>query len=80
MNIAVPTAKTAYVLASAYQVEARVAGLVVSMTTLMSLITLLGWPATNRRDRNRLAVSSLFATGSRAPTWLTHGAVASRSG
>jgi malonate transporter and related proteins len=40
---AVPTAKTAYILAGAYQLDARVAGLVISMTTLMSLITVLGW-------------------------------------
>lgn len=40
---AVPTAKTAFVLASTYRVEATVVGSTISMTTLMSVVTLLGW-------------------------------------
>lgn len=40
---AVPTAKTAYVLAGAYRVEDRLAGAIVSMSTLVSMPTLLGW-------------------------------------
>lgn len=39
---AVPTAKTAYVLAGTYKIEERAAGVVVSVTTLVSIITLLG--------------------------------------
>lgn len=40
---AVPTAKTAYVAAGAYQVEEAMAGSIVSMTTLLSVLTLLSW-------------------------------------
>ncbi|WP_088347961.1 MULTISPECIES: AEC family transporter [Rhodomicrobium] len=40
---AVPTAKTAYVLAGVYQVQDELAGSIVSMTTLVSIPTLLGW-------------------------------------
>lgn len=40
---AVPTAKSAYVLAVEYDVEKTVVGAVISMTTLFSVITLLGW-------------------------------------
>jgi malonate transporter and related proteins len=40
---AVPTAKSAYVLAVEYDVEKTMAGGVVSMTTLFSVVTLLGW-------------------------------------
>jgi len=40
---AVPTAKTAFVLASAYQVEASMVGSAISMTTLLSVVTLFGW-------------------------------------
>ncbi len=40
---AVPTAKSAYVLAVEYDVEKTVVGAVISMTTLFSVFTLLGW-------------------------------------
>jgi predicted permease len=40
---AVPTAKSAYVLASEYDVEKSVVGAVISMTTLFSIGTLLAW-------------------------------------
>ena len=40
---AVPTAKSAYVLAVEYDIEKTMAGGVVSMTTLFSIVTLLGW-------------------------------------
>jgi malonate transporter and related proteins len=40
---AVPTAKTAYVLAGTYQVEEAMVASTVSMTTLLSVVTLLGW-------------------------------------
>jgi malonate transporter and related proteins len=40
---AVPTAKSAYVLAVQYDVEKTVVGAVISMTTLLSVFTLLGW-------------------------------------
>ena len=40
---AVPTAKSAYVLASEYDVEKSVVGAVISMTTLFSIVTLLAW-------------------------------------
>lgn len=40
---AVPTAKSAYVLAVEYDVEKNVVGAVISMTTLFSVVTLLGW-------------------------------------
>jgi malonate transporter and related proteins len=40
---AVPTAKSAYVLAVEYDVEKTVVGAVISMTTLLSVFTLLGW-------------------------------------
>ena len=40
---AVPTAKSAYVLAVEYDVEKTVVGAVISMTTLFSVVTLLGW-------------------------------------
>lgn len=40
---AVPTAKTAYVLAGAYEVDERTAGAAVSMTMLFSMGSLLGW-------------------------------------
>ncbi|KAK47926.1 transporter [Caballeronia jiangsuensis] len=40
---AVPTAKSAYVLASEYDVEKSVVGAVISMTTLLSIVTLLAW-------------------------------------
>ncbi|KND58037.1 malonate transporter [Candidatus Paraburkholderia schumanniana] len=40
---AVPTAKSAYVLAVEYDVEKSVLGAVISMTTLFSIVTLLGW-------------------------------------
>jgi predicted permease len=40
---AVPTAKSAYVLAVEYDVEKNVVGAVISMTTLFSVLTLLGW-------------------------------------
>ncbi len=40
---AVPTAKTAYVLASEFKVEAAAVASTVSITTLISVVTLLGW-------------------------------------
>ncbi len=40
---AVPTAKTAYVLAGEYRVEQSMVASTVSMTTLLSVVTLLGW-------------------------------------
>ena len=40
---AVPTAKSAYVLAVEYDVEKTVVGAVISMTTLFSVFTLLAW-------------------------------------
>ncbi len=40
---AVPTAKTVYILAGAYKVEEPLVAAAVSMTTLLSVVTLLGW-------------------------------------
>jgi predicted permease len=40
---AVPTAKSAYVLAVEYDIEKNVVGAVISMTTLLSIGTLLAW-------------------------------------
>ena len=40
---AVPTAKSAYVLAAEYDVEKAVVSGVISMSTLFSVVTLLGW-------------------------------------
>ncbi|BBU31637.1 malonate transporter [Burkholderia sp. THE68] len=40
---AVPTAKSAYVLASEYDIEKTVVGAAISMTTLLSIVTLLAW-------------------------------------
>jgi predicted permease len=40
---AVPTAKTVYILASQYKVEEPMVGATVSITTLLSVATLLGW-------------------------------------
>jgi predicted permease len=40
---AVPTAKTAYILASEYKVEEVLVASTVSTTTLLSVATLLGW-------------------------------------
>jgi predicted permease len=40
---AVPTAKTAYVLAGTYGVAEEITASTVSMSTLLSVITLLGW-------------------------------------
>jgi predicted permease len=40
---AVPTAKSAYVLAVEYDIERTVVGAVISMTTLLSIVTLLAW-------------------------------------
>jgi predicted permease len=40
---AVPTAKTMYILASQYKVEEPLVGATVSITTLLSVATLLGW-------------------------------------
>ncbi|PRY05077.1 AEC family transporter [Paraburkholderia sp. BL25I1N1] len=40
---AVPTAKSAYVLAVEYDVEKNVVGAVISMSTLFSVLTLLAW-------------------------------------
>jgi malonate transporter and related proteins len=40
---AVPTAKSAYVLAVEYDVEKQVVGAVISMSTLFSVLTLLAW-------------------------------------
>ncbi|MDR5822782.1 MULTISPECIES: AEC family transporter [unclassified Caballeronia] len=42
---AVPTAKSAYVLAVEYDIEKHVVGAVISMTTLFSIVTLLAWIA-----------------------------------
>lgn len=40
---AVPTAKTVYILAGEYRVEEPLVAATVSMTTLLSVVTLLGW-------------------------------------
>ena len=40
---AVPTAKTVYILAGAYKVEEAIVASTVSITTLLSVVTLLGW-------------------------------------
>ena len=40
---AVPTAKTAYILAGEYKVEEELVAATVSITTLLSIATLLGW-------------------------------------
>jgi malonate transporter and related proteins len=40
---AVPTAKTVYILAGEYKVEEQLVGATVSITTLLSVPTLLGW-------------------------------------
>jgi malonate transporter len=40
---AVPTAKTVYILAGAYEVEEPLVAATVSITTLLSVVTLLGW-------------------------------------
>ena len=40
---AVPTAKTLYILAGEYKVEEPLVAATVSMTTLLSVVTLLGW-------------------------------------
>jgi malonate transporter and related proteins len=40
---AVPTAKTVYILAGEYKVEKPLVAATVSMTTLLSVVTLLGW-------------------------------------
>ena len=40
---AVPTAKTAYILASEHKVEQELVAATVSITTLLSVVTLLGW-------------------------------------
>lgn len=40
---AVPTAKTAYVLAGEYCIEERMVASTISITTLLSVVTLLGW-------------------------------------
>jgi malonate transporter len=40
---AVPTAKTVYILAGAYKVEEQLVASTVSITTLLSVATLLGW-------------------------------------
>ncbi|SAK80342.1 auxin efflux carrier [Caballeronia hypogeia] len=40
---AVPTAKSAYVLAVEYDIEKTTVGAVISMTTLFSIVTLLAW-------------------------------------
>jgi malonate transporter and related proteins len=40
---AVPTAKTAYVLAGEYRVEESMVAATISITTLLSVVTLLGW-------------------------------------
>jgi len=40
---AVPTAKTVYILAGAYKVEEALVASTVSVTTLLSVVTLLGW-------------------------------------
>jgi malonate transporter and related proteins len=40
---AVPTAKTVYILAGAYKVEEPLVAATVSITTLLSVVTLMGW-------------------------------------
>jgi malonate transporter and related proteins len=40
---AVPTAKTLFILAGQYKVEEELVGATVSITTLLSVVTLLGW-------------------------------------
>src|SRR5262249_24136634 len=40
---AVPTAKTGYILADEYKVEEPLVAATVSITTLLSVVTLLGW-------------------------------------
>lgn len=40
---AVPTGKTAYVLAGAYGVEEKMTGVAISMTTLFSIVSLMAW-------------------------------------
>jgi malonate transporter and related proteins len=40
---AVPTAKTTYILAGAYKVEEPLVGATISITTVLSVATLLGW-------------------------------------
>ena len=40
---AVPTAKTVYILAGEYKVEEPLVAATVSITTLLSVATLLGW-------------------------------------
>jgi predicted permease len=40
---AVPTAKSAYILAVEYDVEKVMVGAVISMSTLFSIVTLLAW-------------------------------------
>jgi predicted permease len=40
---AVPTAKTVYILAGQYKVEEPLVAATVSLTTLLSVATLLGW-------------------------------------
>jgi len=41
---AVPTAKTAYILAGMYRVDESLAASTISMSTLFSMVTLVGWP------------------------------------
>jgi malonate transporter len=40
---AVPTAKTVYILAGEYKVEEPLVAATVSITTLVSVVTLMGW-------------------------------------
>jgi malonate transporter len=40
---AVPTAKTVYILAGEYKVEEALVASTVSITTLVSVVTLMGW-------------------------------------
>ena len=40
---AVPTAKTTFILAGAYKVEEPLVGATISITTVLSVATLLGW-------------------------------------
>ncbi len=40
---AVPTAKTVYILAGEYKVEEPLVAATVSITTLLSVVTLMGW-------------------------------------
>jgi malonate transporter and related proteins len=40
---AVPTAKTVFILAGEYKVEEELVTATVSITTLLSVVTLLGW-------------------------------------